>query len=218
MSALDILREIKAAARMLGPKSGDGVDSFEWGSLRRIEAVGLENMNRREIKNHLEARDLSINGTRKELVSRLRDSLSDEKMRQFTDVENIEENKKAAQCDVEERGSVYVCGSNVNGELGLGDRLPKRYFTVIPSLRGVGVSIVSAGMDMAYAITDEHDVYVWGGGGSGRTGLSSMLDKSSIDRPATNKTFGSSNTLNQGYQHDRQERWSQPQLLTDLIG
>jgi alpha-tubulin suppressor-like RCC1 family protein len=217
MSALNILREIKAAARMLGPMTVDrGDSSVEWGSMRQIEAVGLDNMNRREIKNHLEARDLSTNGTRKELVSRLRDSLSDEKMRQFAAVENIVETKNAVQSDVEERGSVYVCGSNSKGELGLGDRLPKRYFTVIPSLRGVGVSVVVAGMDMTFAITEEHDVYVWGGGGFGRTGLSTMLDKTSADKPTHERR--SSQTHSHGHRHDRQEGWLQPQLLTDLVG
>lgn len=227
MSALDILREIKAAARMLAVNRPETVrqdddenekdimrNNIEWGSMECITSIGIDNMNRRELRNHLEARDLSTNGTRTELVSRLRESMADEEMRNFASVETALETKNVVQSDIEERGSVYACGSNSKGELGLGDTLPRRYFTVIPQLRGVGANYVAAGIDMCYAITDEHDVYVWGGGGFGRTGLAFKLDQK--------KSHGLSNTnsryANSANQNRHIDPWLQPQLLTDLIG
>lgn len=165
MSALDVLRQLKQLKR--GESSKKVV---EWGNADYINQVGIENLSRRELRNHLEARDLDTNGTRIVLIERLRNSLSDEQLHVFAYTET-EDTEFLLKADLEERGSVYVCGSNSRGELGLGDTVPRTNFVVIPSLRGVGVNFLSSGIDMTYAITDEHDVYVWGGGGVGRTGI-----------------------------------------------
>lgn len=53
----------------------------------------------------------------------------------------------------------------------MGDLETRFFFTPIPSLRGVGVSKVSSGQDMTYAITEDFNVYVWGGGGVSFTGI-----------------------------------------------
>ena len=71
----------------------------------------------------------------------------------------------------EERGSVYSVGSNNSGQLGLGDLIPRSTFTVLPSTRGMGVRHVAAGYNLSFACTEDHDVYVWGGAGSGPMGL-----------------------------------------------
>ena len=104
------------------------------------------------------------------------------------------------EADLEERGSVYVTGSNQKGQLGLGDKEPRRYFTVVRPLRGVGVVYVACSADMCYAVTEEHDVYVWGGAGVGRTGLNPALMKRSVTDSAV---------IN---------NWMEPQLVPDLAG
>ncbi len=36
------------------------------------------------------------------------------------------------------------------------------HFTVIPRTRGIGVCSVTAGRNVAFAVTENHDVYMWG--------------------------------------------------------
>ena len=47
-------------------------------------------------------------------------------------------------------------------------------FTVVPTLRGLHVNYLCAGLDMCFGITDEFDVYVWGGNGTGRNGINPL--------------------------------------------
>jgi hypothetical protein len=104
------------------------------------------------------------------------------------------------EADLEERGSVYVAGANQRGQLGVGDKEPRRCFTVVQQLRGVGVVYVASSADLCYAVTEEHDVYVWGGAGVGRTGLNLALMKKSVT---------DSSVIN---------NWMEPQLVADLAG
>ena len=192
MSALDVLRQIKQARRSQGVTK-----VVEWGNADYINDIGIENLTRRELRNHLEARDLETSGTRLELLERLRGSLADEQLHKFAYVETID-TELLIQADLEERGSVYVCGTNHKGQLGLGDTEPRKFFTVVNPLRGINVASVVSGAEMSYAITEEHDVYVWGGGGVGRTGLNT-----------TGKRKGN---------NEKQNNWLEPQILTDLAG
>eukprot|EP01036_Dinobryon_divergens_P041995 gene41995-55729_t len=194
MSALDVLRQIKQTRRAKGPKK-----VVQWGDAEYINELGAENLSRRELRNHLEARDLETNGTRLEMIERLRVSLADEQLHKFAYTETID-TEFLILADLEERGSVYVVGSNEKGELGVGDTVPRRTFTVIPQLRGVNVFSVSSGVDMCYAITEDHDVYVWGGGGVGRTGLN----------PNSKKDKSKSKSIRQNF--------LEPALLHDLAG
>ena len=107
------------------------------------------------------------------MLFRLRTSLADEQLHKFAYVETID-TQQLIQADLEERGSVYVAGCNSRGELGLGDTEPRKYFVAIPPLRGINVLTVCAGTDMCYALTDQFDLYVWGGGGVGRNALQSL--------------------------------------------
>lgn len=192
MSALDVLRQIKQARR------GENQQKVvEWGNADYINEVGIENMSRRDLRNHLEARDLETNGTRLELIERLRGSIADEQLHKFAYIETID-TEFLIQADIEERGSVYVCGSNSKGELGVGDMTPRPFFVVIPQLRGIGVCYVHAGTDMCYAVTEEHDVYVWGGGGVGKTGISPATEKKTLNPKVSN--------------------YLEPQLVFDLAG
>ncbi len=192
MSALDVLRQIKQARRAQG-----ATKVVEWGNSDYINGIGIENLTRRDLRNHLEARDLETSGTRLELLERLRGSLADEQLHKFAYVETID-TEFLIQADLEERGSVYVAGTNHKGQLGLGDTEPRKFFTVINPLRGVNVGKVASNADMSYAVTDEHDVYVWGGGGVGRTGLN--------------------NTAKKKGNHVKENNWLEPQILIDLAG
>jgi hypothetical protein len=195
MSALDVLRQIKQARRANQSK----VKIVEWGNAEYINSIGLDNLTRKELRNHLEARDLDTNGTRLELLERLRGSLVDEQLHKFAYVETLD-TEQAIEADLEERGSVYVAGSNLRGQLGVGDKEPRRYFTVVRPLRGIGVIFVTSSADMCYAVTEEHDVYVWGGAGVGRTALNMNLMKKSVtDNAVINN-------------------WMEPQIVADLAG
>lgn len=194
MSALDVLRQIKQLRR----SQDTGAKVVEWGNADFINSVGLENLTRKELRNHLEARDLETTGTRLELMERLRSSLADEQLHKFAYVEALD-TEQMIQADLEERGSVYVCGLNDKGQLGLGDLDSKKIFTPISGLRGVGVIFVTCGGDMSYAVTQEHDVYVWGGGGVGRTGINPHAHrKKGAPRPDKN--------------------YLEPQVVVDLAG
>lgn len=112
MSALDVLRQIKQARRAAGKQK-----AVEWGNAEFINDIGVENLSRSDLRNHLEARDLDTVGTRLELIERLRGSLADEQLHKFAYVETLD-TEFLIQADLEERGSVYVVGSNSKGELG----------------------------------------------------------------------------------------------------
>lgn len=202
MSALQVLRQIKELKRNAIAKN-EHIPIIQWGVAEYIRSVGLENMNRKELSNHLEARDLSTKGTRIELIDRLRESLADEQLRNFAYEETIQ-TENMIQADLEERGAVYACGSNSKGELGLGDVNPRKYFTVIPQLRGVNISYVASGIDMCYAVSEESDVYVWGGGGFGTTGINPNMKRNR--KYAVNAS------------NDNSSNWLEPQLLHDLNG
>lgn len=175
MSALEVLRQIKQLRRANQVQA----KIVEWGNADYINNVGLENLTRKELRNHLEARDLETHGTRLELMERLRTSLADEQLHKFAYNETLD-TAELIQADIEERGSVYVTGLNDKGQLGLGDLESRRFFTVVPTLRGVGVIFVRSGHDMSYAVTQDHDVYVWGGGGVGRTGINPHTRKRGV--------------------------------------
>ncbi len=200
MSALEVLRQIKQSRRTAGDAGAKKI--VEWGNSDFINEVGIENLSRRELRNHLEARDLPVDGTRVELIDRLRISISDEELHKFAYTETVDTEARI-QADIEERGSVYAVGSNAKGQLGVGDMESRPNFVVITQLRGIGVNFVATGEDMCYAVTDEHDVYVWGGGGVGKSGINKSLQKAENDK---------------GIKIDTSNNYLEPQLVKDLSG
>ena len=86
MSALDVLRQIKQARKGEAGKQ----EAVPWGNMDYINDVGVENLSRRDLKNHLEARDLEVQGTRLELIERLRNSIADEELNRFAVTETLE--------------------------------------------------------------------------------------------------------------------------------
>ena len=228
MSAIDVLRQIKLARRAEG---GDGSQKvIEWGNAEYITSVGIDNMNRRELKNHLEARDLETTGTRLELIERLRNSTTDEQMNKFAYAETID-TEFMLQADLEQRGSVYVVGCNEKGQLGIGDTEPRNQFTVIKSLRGCNICFLAAGPtghDCVFAVSEEHDVYVWGGGGVAKTGINykpSAVDEM-IEEVNAKKIVATSNVRDEikgdGNILDigaaKKANWMEPQLVKDFTG
>ena len=174
MSAIDVLRQIKMARK----SEGAAQKVVEWGNAEYIDSIGIENMSKRDLKNHLEARDLETTGTRLELIERLRNSCNDEQMNKFAYAETLD-TEFMLQADLEQRGSVYVVGCNDMGQLGVGDTEPRTQFACIESLKGGNVCFLTAGQDCVFAVTEDHDVYVWGGGGSAKTGINYV--KSPVD-------------------------------------
>jgi hypothetical protein len=151
MSALEVLRQIKQLRRA----QQSDAKIVEWGNAEFINNIGIDNLNRRELRNHLEARDLETAGTRLELMERLRASLADEQLHKFAYNETLD-TAALIQADMEERGSVYVTGINGKGQLGLGDMENRKFFTVIPNLRGIGVITVVTGIAQGHS----HGIYV----------------------------------------------------------
>lgn len=194
MSALDVLRQIKQARKQQGPEK-----VVEWGNADYINEIGVENLSRRDLRNHLEARDLEVEGTRLELIERLRTSIADEELNKFAVLETLD-TEFLIEKEIEERGSVYVLGRNDKGQLGVGDLNHRKHWTCVKQLRGMNVGFVCAGLDMAYAITDDHDVYVWGGAGTGRNGIDPTQDM--LSGPGT----------------AAHENYIEPQLVRDLRG
>ena len=105
MSALEVLRQLKQARK---DAAGQAKPVQEWGNAETINAIGVENLSRRDLKNHLEARDLDtsgfsllyllnnasiiflIPGTRLEMIEKLRVSLNDEQLHKFAYKETLD--------------------------------------------------------------------------------------------------------------------------------
>ncbi len=142
-----------------------------WGAASYLENVDISNLSNENLKRHLAERgELVVGQNKKQLIERLRNSLDEERKREIARALELEE-KHRATADLEEQGSVYVVGKNSMGELGLGDLDDRDVFTVIPTLRGKNVQHVAAGGNMTLATTEQHEVYSWGGSGTGPMGI-----------------------------------------------
>jgi alpha-tubulin suppressor-like RCC1 family protein len=121
----------------------------------------------RELRAALSARGLSTGGKKKALQLRLQQSVHEEKEEELEYLALVEAARRA-EAALEESGSVYSCGLNRKGQLGLGDRVDRAEFTVIPELRGKGVMQVCAGGDQAMALSESGNVFTWGGISTGQ--------------------------------------------------
>lgn len=196
MSALDVLRQVKQARRAEG-----SYKLVEWGNADFITAQGIDYLTRRELRNHLDARDLDITGNRLELLSRLRNSILDEQLSTLAYKETTDTNF-LIQAVHEESGSVYSVGINSKGQLGVGDLERRLQFTVVPKLRGLGVHSVEAGDNVCYAVAENHDVYVWGGGGYAASRNNQNVSHITDIRKSTGKTLN----------------WLEPELCVEFGG
>lgn len=150
--------------------------TIPWGKAPYLEKVDISSLSNEKLKWHLTERGENIEGNKKQLMERLRNSLEEEKQRDLARALEFEE-KHRAIAELEEQGSVYAVGKNTAGELGLGDLDDRDMFTVIPSLRGKGVRHVATGGSMSLATTERHEVYSWGGLGAGPTGFTKDIQR-----------------------------------------
>lgn len=151
-------------------------EDYEWGSTKILSEVKLNDLSRTNLRNHAEARGLDPGRHPKEiLIEMLQEDMESERLQSIAFEESIEAEFQI-QKDLEERGSVYAVGSGGCGQLGQGDMSNIETFSVVPKTQGAGICYVSTGFDLVFAVTEDHDVLVWGGGGCGPMG-SSKLDK-----------------------------------------
>lgn len=163
MSGLGLLAKLRT-------KRGDTKLEYEWGSSKVLQTLTLEKLTRAALRNHLDARDLDTAGTKRAMIKRLQADLEGERLQSIAYSEQLESEFHINK-DIEERGSVYAVGTNYAGQLGQGDTEPREVFTSVQKTRGLGVVRVSANADMAFAVTADHEVLVWGGNGTGVTGI-----------------------------------------------
>jgi len=173
MPAKNVTSKLKAAvdaARLTTPIT------IQWGKASYLEKVDISSVSNEKLKRHLTERGENIEGNKKQLLERLRNSLEEEKQREQARSLKFEE-KHRAIADLEEQGSVYAVGKNRTGELGLGDLDDRDMFAVIPILRGKGVQHVATGGSMSLATTERHEVYSWGGLGAGPMGFTKDIQR-----------------------------------------
>jgi len=160
MAGLQLLAALK------GRRRGPAAD-YEWGSSKILQNHDIDSLARASLRKHLEARDLDVVGTKGEMVLRLKADLEGERLQSLAYSEQIESEFTITK-DVEERGCVYGVGANHAGQLAQGDTEPRRVFASISRTRGIGVVSVSTNGDsLCFAVTADHEVLVWGGGGTG---------------------------------------------------
>jgi hypothetical protein len=132
--------------------------------------VDISKMSRLDLKVALQSRGLSDKGSKKELRQRLEQSVEEEKQEELEFLAMVEAARRAESA-LEEAGSVYVVGTNTRGQLGVGHAKHVSYFTVIRSLRSKGIQHVSAGFDSCLALSEDGNLYSWGGSGAGPLGV-----------------------------------------------
>lgn len=140
-----------------------GAPPVQWGDASALALVDIEKLSRSKLKRHLEARNESTAGNKRQLLERLKASLEEERLRVIALEEELE-SKHRQVADLEEMGAVYVVGSNNKGQLGLGDLDHREQFTVIPVTRGLGIHHVSSNESMTFGVAKNHRVYTWGAG------------------------------------------------------
>lgn len=143
-----------------------------WGECSHLLNTDISSLSNEKLKRHLRTRDELAEGTKLELIERLKNSIEEERQKKIA-IELELEAKHRKIANLEEQGSVYVTGRNNAGQLGLGDLEDRYEFTVIPSTRGKHIQHVSTGGNVVLATTEKHKVYAWGGAGLGPTGLNS---------------------------------------------
>ena len=160
MSLRTLLTRTRESAATGATEDDAGVEAPIW------ERIDVNKLSRKDLKNLLESRGLSAKGNKKGLRLRLHQAIQQEKEEELAFSAMVEARRRA-NAEAEASGSVYTCGTNVNGQLGQGDREPRYDLTVLIPLRGKGINHVAVGGDAVFAVNEGGDVYAWGGGGVG---------------------------------------------------
>jgi alpha-tubulin suppressor-like RCC1 family protein len=73
-----------------------------------------------------------------------------------------------------EDGTVFACGKNDKGQLGLNDVEKRNTFTIVSSLTGVKVAKVIAGSEHTIIIAEDNTVFGCGSNEDGQLGLKNI--------------------------------------------
>jgi alpha-tubulin suppressor-like RCC1 family protein len=82
----------------------------------------------------------------------------------------------ASSAVIDSSGRVYTCGTNSNGQLGLGDTTLKNIFTLVSSISNENVIQISTGNAHMACITDTGRLYTWGVNGDGKLGIGTIVN------------------------------------------
>lgn len=175
---------LKNAVQLTMIKAGliSSATNIQWGDEVFLREMDLTKLTRSHLMRHLKARKADTLGSRKVLFKRLKQSLEDEREKNRVISEALE-NEHRRIANLEEQGAVYCVGSNHKGQLGLGDLEHKTQFTVIPESRGLQLKEVRTRNDIVFAVTQEHQVFCWGGSGVGPSGFSSSKSRLRFEFP-----------------------------------
>lgn len=83
-------------------------------------------------------------------------------------------------------GSLYSCGYNISGQLGLGDNTRKTSFTKVTANINNDVKQVACGSSHTIILKKDGSIWSCGGNGNGQLGLGSKTDKNTFTKVNTN--------------------------------
>ena len=106
MSGLGLLGKLKQ-------RRGDAKLEYEWGSSKVLQTLDLDKLPRAALRSHLD-RETSRPEGRSAMVKRLQADLEGERLQATAYTEQLESEFHINK-DIEERGSVYACGTNYAG-------------------------------------------------------------------------------------------------------
>ena len=145
-------------------KNFDDEDS-DWGCFDVLCSIDIQQLKRRQLRKHLDARNEAITGTKRQMTKRLEMSIENERQRRIAESDEVEAQHQI-KARLEQQGSIYGVGNDEFGQLGGGSNIStKSHFEII--LRGVKPRQVSCGGAIILAVTDDHIVYTWGGSKDG---------------------------------------------------
>lgn len=191
----------------------------------------ISKMSTKHLRKHLAARNDFTGGNRKQLCERLILSCEEERLAKIAFHEELENRHRKIADKEEQGGAVYVCGSNQDGQLGLGHCRDPNYanynspnnnendinhWEVIPMTRGLGVKTVSSGYNITFAVTENHRVYTWGGARMGPSGLKPKNDKREMQDAADAES--DSDTENKKKPSSSYLPFTKPRIISELNG
>jgi alpha-tubulin suppressor-like RCC1 family protein len=133
------------------------------------ETVDISAMTRTELVIALQSRGLNSKGNKKKLEERLTIVVREEKEEELAYLALLEARARQ-EAEQEAAGSVYTIGDGTLGQLAIGVSEKKTEWQVLMETRGKGIKKLFAGVDGVFALSDNGEVFVWGGGGVGPAG------------------------------------------------
>ena len=84
---------------------------------------------------------------------------------------------------------MYAWGNNAFGQLGLGDKRPRKTPTLVDGLWALSVAQLAAGAAHSAAVTAAGFVFTWGANSRGQLGLPAVAEVAAHHQVATNVLF-----------------------------